>query len=192
MAGINDSNKTDANDRSEIDIWGNDANANANGPASIITDGNIKRLATTGKNTLVALVIPTYEESIIARDTIITAASGWNILYSYTGSGQFYGFLVNLEGGYAEPWYIRVIIDTKEIFGANGILYTDLSDNNIYDIKDVTTATGARILGITAHDNSFTFSPNVPIEFTTGVTIYIKKTGANKKMRASLINIAKA
>jgi hypothetical protein len=192
VAGINDSNAVDVNDRSETVIWGNDATSAANGPVSIINDGTIKRLAVTAKTVNVSLIIPIYEEMALARDFIVTALSGWNTVYSYSGAGQFYGFLINLEGGYGETWSVRVVIDTKEVFGANGIYYPDIGDNNIFDIKDITTTTGARVLGITAHDNCFQYSPNAPIDFTTSVAIYVKKTGANKKVRASLINIAKA
>jgi hypothetical protein len=132
----------------------------------------------------------------LARGTSITAASGWNQVYSYTGSGTLAGYILNLETN--ADWQTRLVIDTQEIFGSNGILSTDLVNDSIYDADPSGKSIPEldQTLGIFsgAHDRQMWSGPLlIPIKFSASVKIFVRRaTGAaTKKFQAGLIIIQK-
>lgn len=136
----------------------------------------------------------------IARLTSVTAASGWNKVYGYTGSGTLIGVVISLET--KDDWAIRIVVDGDELFGTgtgNGILSTDIHTDSIYD----TDTSGRSVpeldqdLGLFwgAHDRFQWVGPVlIPVHFNSTVDVYIRRvTGAaTKKFQAGYVVIEKA
>lgn len=135
----------------------------------------------------------------IARGTSVTAASGWNQLYSYTGSGQLMGVIISLET--KDDWQIRIVVDGEELFGTGtgeGILSTDLHTDSIYD-SDTSGRSVPELdqdVGLYwgAHDRFQWVGPVlIPVTFTTSVKVYVKRStgAATKKFQAGFVVIEK-
>ncbi len=133
----------------------------------------------------------------IARGTSINVASGWNTIFSYTGSGKLASFVVNLDT--TADWLVRLIVDGEEIFPSTGFLLQDLTTDTLYDLDD-TGKSAEEGLGF-SHGlfvgSHATFhwkgSLDNPITYTSNVTIRIaRNTGAAaKKFNAGLVILSK-
>jgi hypothetical protein len=124
----------------------------------------------------------------VARGTSIAAASGYVTVYSYSGSGYFAGFLVNVET--FAGWTFRFQVDGDTIFE---LLDTDVTGDAIYDLDDTADANQSS-LGISkgAHDRFLFHSPlGAPLYYATSVVVSIKRTGATKKFQAGLAVLSK-
>lgn len=132
----------------------------------------------------------------LARGVSVTAASGWNRVYTYNGSGLLSGFIISLES--KDDWAIRLVIDGEELFGANGFLSTDLHTDSIYD-SDTSGRSVPELdqdLGVYwgAHDRFMWASPLlIPTSYTSSVNIYIRRTtgASSKKFQAGYVIIEK-
>lgn len=133
----------------------------------------------------------------IARQASITAASGWNTAFTYTGSGKIASFILNLEG--TADWAVRLIVDSEEVFGSSGLLLTDVTSDAIYDMDDSGKGSDEG-LGVShgifsgAHDGFNWKSPlDCPLAYSSSVTIMVSRvTGsATKKFRAGFIIFSK-
>ena len=124
----------------------------------------------------------------IARETGVGGT--FTDVYSYMGSGVFYGFLVTLED--SAKWYIRLIADSTyyPLFGTTGLYTGDVSGANLYDINDNAHAM-AESLGISSHDNTFNLMTHFPLKFNTKIQIQIKHLDATKKFRAGFVSITR-
>lgn len=132
-----------------------------------------------------------FEDAQLARDTTINP-SAFTTVYEYSGSGLLYGFLVNLEGAsWAEGqrWYINVLIDnTFNMFGTNGLLFSDMTDSNVYDSFSGTD----QFDGINTDGNLFKADfMSFPIYYASNVKIQVKRIISARKFRAGLVKIAK-
>ena len=132
-----------------------------------------------------------FYDATLARGTVI-AVTTWTSFYSYTGAGQFYGFLANLEGASGAEgsrWYVRVIIDgTKYVFGTAGLLISDLTDANLYNIADLTS----QFCGLGMQGNVIRYQNlQAPIYFSTSIDFQVYRISSTKKFRAGIICIGK-
>jgi len=187
VAGINDSNATDSNDRSEIVVWGNCENNLPCGPVTILADQAKKRLAVYSIETTSSNVV--YEDAQLARDTTPTL-NVWTSAYTYTGVGKFYAAIWNLEGASGadgSKWYINIKIDnTFNMFGTNGLLISDATDVNIYNLLALSFD------GISMNGNAITVDmKDAPILFTSKIEILFKRITSNKKFKAGLVRLSK-
>lgn len=135
----------------------------------------------------------------LARGASVTAASGWNKVYGYTGTGLLSGCVISLET--KDDWAIRIVIDGEEIFGTgtgNGILSTDIHTDSIYD-ADTSGRSVPELdqdLGLFwgAHDRFQWAGPLlIPVSFSSSIDIYIRRTvgAATKKFQAGYVVIEK-
>lgn len=132
-----------------------------------------------------------YYDATLARNSVI-AVTTWTSFYSYTGAGQCYGFIANLEnssGPEGARWYVRMIIDgTIYPFGTNGILIDDITSTNSYKISDLTM----NFCGIGMQGNAFRFDAFTnPIYFNTSIDFQVYRLSSTKKFKAGLICIGK-
>ena len=127
----------------------------------------------------------------VARDTLI--GSTFTNVYSHSGSGFLFGFLITLEE--EKKWAIQLNVDGVDLFiGAGGILTNDLDNDNIYGFKFKIDdkASEQTTLGFSLKKNTVFFETSHPIRFTSNVTIKVKKAdGGDKKFRAGLVMIHK-
>lgn len=189
MSGVLDVNNTDSYDNSLVGLMGGTDNTrigNVGDRAKV--DAQISSIIggfTTPKNI-------SYEDGQYTRDAQPPLAT-WTTIYTYSGSGLFYGFNLNLEGagaGEADKWFVNVVTDgTYNMFGANGINCKDIIDNNIYDILDIQPSD---FCGLAFHDNVMRVDlKDSPIRFTTSITLQVRRITTLKKYKAALIKIAK-
>lgn len=131
----------------------------------------------------------------IARDTQVVNA--WTRLFGYTGDGLLLGFLVTLERLEEEDplksWAIRLIVDGIEIFGATGMLMSDLQDLDLYNFNRDITKGIPNGFGFSIRNKTLKFeSPsNLLISYKTNVEIYVKKISDFKNFRAGLAILTK-
>lgn len=131
----------------------------------------------------------------IARDTLVGSAS-WTQIYSYTGSGLFIGFLSALEKFENEGYFIRLVVDNEEVFGASGISTSTIANKDLYmwEKKPFTDQGIPVILGFHVAENGIRWNGpmDTPIQFLTNVRILIRKqTGDPKKFMSGLVTLTK-
>lgn len=132
-----------------------------------------------------------FEDATLTRETSVSPTA-WVDAYSYTGSGLLYGFLLNLEGASGaegQRWYFDVLIDgTFSVFGTNGMLFSDLTDSNIYDSFSGTDDFSG--LNTDANLVKMDFE-TFPIYFSTSIKVRIRRITSARKFRAGLVKIGK-
>lgn len=127
----------------------------------------------------------------IARGTAIspntTAA-----LYSHSGKGQLYGFLLNLEDfqSTSKNWKIELLVDAQAVFSFDTKDFVSVA---AYDLKRQTTFREASILGLEVTESAFTFnSPRHPLRYAQNVLVRVTRTlGAAAKFQAGFIALTK-
>lgn len=131
----------------------------------------------------------------IARGTLITTGTT-NTLYSYSGAGVMFGFVLNLAALTAgSGWSIDLELDGTKVFGTNGILTTDLNLNTVYDIGAIAGDFNSAI-GFSIVDKALRWIvPNGGlIKFTTSVVLKVTNNGtggASQKFNAGLMLLLK-
>lgn len=131
----------------------------------------------------------------VARGTTIVTGAAATTVYSYSGSGVLFGFLINLQSASmnSDNWQINLLVDGNEIFNTSGLNTADFIDDQIYNYNTggsrETSALGMEMVGTTLYfDTTNTF----PIVYSSSVQIKITKTiGANKSFRAGLVQLTK-
>lgn len=119
----------------------------------------------------------------VARDTFIS--SSFVDIYSYTGSGSFYGFNATFET--PDQWFLRLVVDGNDVLmGSTGISTAELEDVALYNIKKGEGPTRPPVLGIARDANSFIFQLPNPITFTTSISVKAKSV-ASKRFRAGFV-----
>lgn len=134
----------------------------------------------------VTLPAPSYPTSVVyddlnvanggvARETTIEDDGEWVKLYEYEGAGFFCGTTLKL-GSADSFWYVRVLLDSHEVFGSEGIYTTDLK--TVYDFVAGNDSQSNTFSGLSITSSIFKFTtPNhIPISFTTGAKIYVKRS----------------
>lgn len=132
-----------------------------------------------------------YDDATLARGTSVNPTS-WVTTYEYTGSGLVYGFLMNLEGASGAEgsrWYFDLLIDNAfSVFGTNGMLFSDLTDGNIYDSLSGTDS----FCGVNTDTNLVKVDFQMfPIYFSSNIKTRVRRITSSKKFRAGLIKISK-
>lgn len=137
----------------------------------------------------------------VARDTII--GNSFTKIYDSTlaptpgTSGLFLSFIVTLESlGNTSPnasWAIRLVVDNFEVFGSDGILTSDLITNSVYGLNLSTSANISEWGGFNPKGISLRWEGpiNLPITYTSGVQMYVKKFGNQASFRAGLAVLTK-
>lgn len=187
MSSIGDFNKTTDSDRPEVVIT-----SESTGDRAEVTDQNRLKTDTIFQPN----VFPSFDVSNlyyedmnaanggIARDT--TLPSSFTTLYSYSGAGSLIGFLINFNRD--DDIYIRLIVDgSYPFFGTAGIFIGDLSENDIYDIKDLDPQPA---LGLRLHDNCLTVELKYLIRYSSSVLIQARST-SNRKFEAGFVSLIK-
>lgn len=194
---------TDANSSQTIKLVGADNTGLENNYAQVTAIGQVLVQAeiSSGAQTISPKLV--YEDMNAstggaARGTIIVGNAAWTKIYEYTGSGSFVGWRTTIEsvpGTASDYWLIRFVIDTNEIFTANGINVSDMYNNDIYNLDATPSAnTNLNWCGLTTiRDTIALDTPSeLAIAFTSNVKIYVKRVGnLNKAWRAGLVCIVK-
>lgn len=122
----------------------------------------------------------------VARDTSI--GGSFTDIYSVTGAGLFFGFLLTCENMF-DDWLVRLIIDGSEIFDSSGISTKDIEKSDLYGYDKGGDDDMAKHIGFTINDDTLRFEGpmDYPIAYTSSVVIKIKynKSGS-KKFKAGL------
>lgn len=185
MGGINDSNNTDAYDNSLVGIMGGTDNTRIGNVADRVkADVEISSVNYFTKKV-------TYLDATLARGSVVPLTT-WTSFYSYTGSGNLIGFLATLEGANGAEgtrWYVRIVIDgTFYPFGTNGILISDITDANVYNIGAIV----GNFCGVEMNNNSLHYDVITnPIKFSTSISLEVYRISSTKKFKAGLIVIIK-
>lgn len=129
----------------------------------------------------------------IARGTTINTGV-WTKIYEYLGSGIVTSCLINHED--KKNWRIRLQVDGEEIFGANGILTSDLVSDTAYNLDDtgspLSPNEGNFGLSLEEHDRFVWVCPTgFPVRYSTSVRWYLYRVGGAKKFNAGLIILTK-
>lgn len=134
-------------------------------------------------------------ENGVARLTTVTNAT-WVKVFGYTGTGITTSALLNIED--KNSWQIRLVVDGQEVFGANGIKTTDISNDTVYDLDDAGSPLSANEgnfgLSLEEHDRFIWVCPSgFPIRFATSIEWYVKRTAgaASKRIQAGLFILTK-
>lgn len=125
----------------------------------------------------------------VARDTAITSTTIYTDIYSYTGAGHLFSFLVTLEGNLlgADPFNVRLIVDGVSVFELSTL---DVATSSLWNLgADLAEMS----MGISVVNNTFRFhTGNVPLYFSSSLSISIKKvSGGSKRFRAGMIRLTK-
>lgn len=127
----------------------------------------------------------------VARATLITEQD-WVTIYEYSGSGNLYKFLINIET--KDKWVVRFIVDGNYIFGENGISTTECISDAIYDVDNDVGVDGDFSVLMGKHDKFFWHTPlEMPLTFTTNVKLQLKRASgeSSKRFRAGMIILTK-
>jgi hypothetical protein len=130
----------------------------------------------------------------VARGTSIVQDAAETTVYSYSGSGLFFGFQMKMQNASTPPndWEIFLSIDSNNIFGTGGISTIDMT--SVYNI-DATGPHQFDTLGVDIKGDSVYFETThlSPIKYETNVTIKVKKTGSggNKTFDGGLALLTK-
>ena len=113
--------------------------------------------------------------------------SSFTDVYSVTGQGLFFGFLLTLEN-MEDEWFIRLLVDENEIFGGAGISTKDLEKNDRYGYDKGGDDDGPFMLGFDIHDKTVRWQSimNYPIAYASSVEIKIRYKSSSKKFKAGL------
>jgi len=165
--------------------------------ADVIEDGTEKRLLVDSKGGLPIITGISYDDMNatsggVARGTTINTT--FTRLYSYSGSGIFFGFLATLEklddDNPGKAYRIRLVIDGVEVFGPNGFIHTDFINPDLYGfLSDPVNP----FLGISFRGNTIRAAmPNgAIIPYSSSVEVYVRKLSDFKAFRAGLIALSK-
>lgn len=123
----------------------------------------------------------------VARGTTISG-EGYTTVYSYNGYGYISGLVLNVET--FSGWTFRLQVDSNTIFE---FVDTDLTTDTLYDMDDATDANQAEIgISKSSHDRFVWHSPlNIPLQYSSNVTVSVKRSGGAKKFQAGLIILTK-
>jgi hypothetical protein len=122
----------------------------------------------------------------VARNTAIT--STWTDIFSYSGSGLLFSFLVNLDT--LANMEIRLIVDSNEIFGSSGISGVDVVSTALYGFADKSQwSQGIRRETSVFHWGGGAF--NHPLKYDTSVTIKVRQPSGAKLFKAGLVVLTK-
>lgn len=167
--------------------------------AKVDQDGNIQTvLAALGNN--LAYDDMNIDNGGVARGTVIT--NTWTKLYDSTlaavpsTSGIVTGVLITVEqflNSADRSWAFRLVVDGNEVFGANGILGTDLVAVDRYGMDSALTSTVPTWNGFSPKQDTFRWDapPGLSIKYSQGVQVYVTKLLENKAFRAGLISLTK-
>jgi len=125
----------------------------------------------------------------VARGTSI--GTTFTSIYSYSGQGNFLGFIVNLEKP-DEDWYIRIVVDGEEITGSAGILTSDILDKDIYGFQQ----SGGKVFGpgaagIKVAEKAISFDFPQAIPYSSSVQMLVRRASGSKDFRAGLAILTK-
>ena len=199
MGSMNDSNNTSERDNAFVELVGNNSPflkawiKLINSENRLLVDSNISDVTVDSG-------VPSVSSNYVAED--INASTGgvarstnisisaWIDVYSYSGSGKVYSWLLTLQNC-ASQWLIRFIVDGNEIFGSSGMLSDDVFSSNVYDLTRTHSRGG--IAGITGHNNIFQFTGanDYPMKFDSSVVIKLKRVATEKAFVAGLMGITK-
>lgn len=129
----------------------------------------------------------------VARASTITSGAAATTVFSYSGSGLMFGFILNLESSSSnsDNWLILLQIDGDDVFTSAGLNSTDLISTTVYDLASAGTRE-PDTLGLEFNGTSLHFIPHLAIPYSSSVVIKVQKTtGGNKKFNAGLINLSK-
>ena len=130
----------------------------------------------------------------IARGATVVA-SAFVTVFSYSGSGQIFSFILNLET--KDSWVIKFTVDGEDVFGSSGILSTDIHSDAVYDLDDSgKTLDEAMGFGMFwgSHDRLIWTGPVfLPVKYDTSISISIARVAASasKKFNAGLVVLSK-
>jgi hypothetical protein len=127
----------------------------------------------------------------IARGTTFVVGTA-TTLYSFTGAGAIYGFILNLAG-LPGNYKLNLIVDGGQVFGTSGITTTDLNSNAVYDIGGVNTD-NLGFLGFAFVDKSLRWSTpgGGQVAFNSSVVLKVTQTsGGASKFNAGLIGLVR-
>lgn len=125
----------------------------------------------------------------VARDTEITVAASWTQVYTYSGSGLFFGYLLQLESLGSSGWDMRLVVDGEEIFGASGINLEDIDNGAGYQLN--AASKHEHKLGLYIDGYAFVWQPPFPMIYNSSIAIHLKRTGTGKKFKAGLATLSK-
>lgn len=118
--------------------------------------------------------LPAYSNDykIEFSETVLALTTNYQARYSYSGSGRFIGFVLDMDANTTIQY--RLVIDGKVVF-------TDLPHELVTALWGA-PANGQRffVVGTTVLNN-FDFQPDLPIEFSTSVSLEIRRTTATAR-----------
>lgn len=125
----------------------------------------------------------------VARDTSISSTTVYTTVYSYSGSGHLFAFVISLEGNLvgADPFNIKLVIDGVTCFEV------DTMDIGTTTYWDLSSAGDEATMGLSLQNNSVRFSQkNGSLTYSTGLSIAIKKSaGGAKRFRGGMVYLTK-
>lgn len=189
MAGFFDSNATDDFDNSRVVLQGGSDNTTiGNVGDRLKVDAQVTSSNTAfdaSKNSFIDL-----NASVggVARNTIIPAT--FTNVYSYTGSGVFYGFLVGTEN--LQDFFARVVVDGVyyPFFGTAGLSLGDVDSNALYNIREF-SAQGNEPFDMAYRNNNFYWFCSCGFGFNTSITLQLRSVGGNRRFRAGFVRVTK-
>ena len=130
----------------------------------------------------------------VARGTNITS-SAWVTTFNYSGTGLFYGFILNLQN-LVTGWLVKITIDTNLIFempGLDGSLKSDDLDlATVYNFNSGGQWEDS-FVGFEIRQDTLRFTPIFPLTYVQNVRIEIRRdAGAlNKNFQSGIMVLSK-
>ncbi len=199
---INDSNSSDQNDNTLVvltsgDLSGNkaDVGTKLGGEKGlhVISDVNVNTIgAVPSINNALRFYDMNATNGGVARNTNI--GNAFTSIYDKDGSGLLFGFIVTVDTASEATWYIRLMVDSVDIFGTAGISFLDMKGITLYNLDASAKSNRATLMynSINFDNNTFMFNcpANFPIRYSTNITIQLRKQGATKPFRAGLVTVS--
>lgn len=129
----------------------------------------------------------------VARGTSVAGNSTWVSVFSYTGSGYLLGFCMNLATA-TTGWQIRLVIDTtEEVFGATGLLTSEVDTLYTYTIGTSNTPRAGAGLGTTTSMFYWSSPLDSPIKYNSKVQVFVMRATGQiaKTFNAGLLTLTK-
>lgn len=142
-------------------------------PISYTNDGDKRRLDVAASVTTEAPSISISDNpTVIADDpdiNLTTSSNPHDVVYSYSGSGELYGFTFELSNRNVE---VRLVIDGTEVFNLNCKILGEM----------FITSTDSSIFSWVTYDRNydlFHFKPRTPFSYATSVSLEARANNGN-------------
>lgn len=183
MGSLFDGNNTSESDNAFVEIQSGDQSGDV---ADVTSEKRLKVDAEISDQSYPnTLVIEEMNASTGGVNRSTTLPSSFTPIYSYSGSGLFFGTYINFNND-GNIW-LRITVDGSYVFfGSNGLNIDDFDISGDMELEDI----DGSFLDIGMKNNSIRVGYQTPIRFQTSCVIEARST-SNYQFKAGFVKILK-